>query len=500
MVQELLASRITLTPRPVQPRPAALEVAFLGHCPGRVRLERLLGMPQLLEELRANGFIEQVENLLSGIASESLLALEHLPLPLRSSAEFHDLFPDAATAPCQYRSILAGNKAWLPASVDDYFANGGVKLWTVKIPETEQQAGFFPAQDTKLHDVRSLRGLATLMIINSIGSVAFPDLERLQVPANLPDVPRVQLDNPDPQFLPCGTLEEDDHRERRSQSEMPTAIDTLEFSQILRNLLTLPGKHRPDWQMIFTMPLAYSTNLNTPCLDTVASETLHQIKQSESASRLRQIQLVFPYLRGPASRLRTGVGALAGKQANAAERIGIWSSVAEQALSINARPYPALSIAETVKLRKAPGISIMRYSRERVRFDDERLAVPALPGNDIKTSVNDARYDGYRSAEVQRLMGFLQRALQALGEQIIFNMDYRDPRPRLLLNNYFNTLYKRGALRGASAKEAFTITQIPSYEGHMVFEIEIAPALPIETIHLTFNNIDGRWNGGLSLG
>ena len=34
-------------------------------------------------------------------------------------------FPDAAIAPAQYRSSLAGSLAWLAPCVEDFFANGG---------------------------------------------------------------------------------------------------------------------------------------------------------------------------------------------------------------------------------------------------------------------------------------------------------------------------------------------------------------------------------------
>lgn len=505
MVQELLAARVSLIPRPVQPRPAALEAAFLGHCPGEVRVQRLLDMQQVLDELRSAGFAEQVDALRSGSAGASLRALEHLPLPLRSRAEFYDIFPQANTLPTQYRSVLAGDRAWLPACVDDFFANGGIKLWVVKIPEQaiggeNPQQLFFPDSNTQLHDPRTLRGLATLIVINSIGLVALPDLERLQIPQRLPDVPRVRLDNPDPQFMPCSANLDDDHRERRNDDEIPSTSSPLGFAAIIQGLLRWASQHRPDWQFLMSMPLSYSDSLNSPNLDPAAAATIAALKQRDHAYRLRQMQFVYPYLREPGHSLRTAIGAIAGKQARQAQRVGIWSSVADQALQLNARLYPNPSIAETLAMRSEPGVSVLRFSRKAIRLDDERLSVPALPAADIKTTVNDKRYDGYRSAEIQRFMGYLQRAMRALGEQLIFNVDYRDPRPRLLLDRYFRTLYQRGALRGATTQQAFHIQQIPAGEGAMLFEIEIAPALPIEHIRLTFSNQDGHWSGGLNGG
>ena len=87
-----------------------------------------------------------------------------------------------------------------------------------------------------------------------------------------------------------------------------------------------------------------------------------------------------------------------------------------------------------------------------------------------------------------RLLGYLRRQLGTLGEQLIFNLDYRDPRPRLLLERFFRQLQQRGALRGATAQEAFRIEESRTQEGVMIFEIMIAPAFPIDRIRLTFTN------------
>jgi hypothetical protein len=139
---ELLAgARIALTPRPVERRIAALEAAMLGHCPGRVRLDRLLQLRAALADMRAVGYGKTVDNLLLlGASSE----LYNLPIPLQSSAEFHDIFPDALTATTEYASLLAGNRAWLAWAVDDFFANGGVRGKPVFCPPTPRNCTILP--------------------------------------------------------------------------------------------------------------------------------------------------------------------------------------------------------------------------------------------------------------------------------------------------------------------------------------------------------------------
>lgn len=499
-MQELLASRIALTPRPPLPRNAVLEVAMLGHCPGRVRLERLLALHGAVAELRALGFGAAVDQLQAGSGDGRVLALQHLPIPLRSSAEFHDIFPEALSADTHYVSLLAGRRAWLPRCVDDFFANGGEKLWVIVVPEEEGQAGFLPAQDTHLHEVATLRGLACALVIPTLGAVTLPDLERLQVPARLPDIPRVRLDNPDPRFVPCGTGLDDDHRERRYSEEValgemppPAALNRM-----LQGILPWLAKHRPDLQCLLTLPLAYSGEQGTPALDEQALHWIRAIRDGDSGPHLRHVQLLFPYLRGPGFDLLSPVGLVAGKQAARAQARGPWRSIAGQPLESPGLPYPPLASVDQVRLRSDPGVGVLQQRNGRVQLDDERLVVPALHPDDYTRASAPGRFDGYRSAEVMRLLGYLRRQLGTLGEQLIFNLDYRDPRPRLLLERFFRQLQQRGALRGATAQEAFHIEESRTREGVMVFEIMIAPAFPIDRIRLTFTNRQGEWQGGVN--
>lgn len=496
-MQELLASRIALTPRPLLPRNAVLEVAMLGHCPGPVRVERLLALRGALAEMRTLGFGEAVAQLQAGSGDASLMALQHLPIPLRSSAEFHDIFPQAISADTAYVSVLAGRRAWLPRCVDDFFANGGEKLWVVVVPEAQGKDGFLPAENTLLHDVSTLRGLACALVIPTLGAVAFPDLERLQIPARLPDIPRVRLDNPAPRFVPCSSDLDDDHRERRHSAEVelgdmppPAALN-----RILQGVLPWLAKQRPDVQCLMTLPLAYNGELDSPAVDERALQWIRDIRDGDSGPHLRHIQFLFPYLRGPRFDLVSPVGLIAGKQAARAQARGPWRSIAGQPLESAGLPYPPLTIVDRVQLRDDPGVGVLQHRNGRVQLDDERLVVPALHPDDYRNAEAPGRFDGYRSAEVMRLLGYLRRQLNALGEQLIFNLDYRDPRPRLLLERFFRQLQQRGALRGATAQEAFRIEESHTREGVMVYEIMIAPAFPIDRIRLTFINRQGEWQG-----
>ena len=55
-------------------------------------------------------------------------------------------------------------------------------------------------------------------------------------------------------------------------------------------------------------------------------------------------------------------------------------------------------------------------------------------------------------------------------------------------------LHARGALRGARPEDAFRVVQHPAPEGVLRFDLEIAPAFPIDRIRLTF--VHDRDTGG----
>ena len=514
---DFLGARIQLNPRPPARRTALLEVGMLGHCPGRVRIERLLALEPTLADIHAAGYGDRLRQLYACVADLALagdreaaldaldLAVSHLPIPLHSTAEFDDIFPQARTTPTAYSSQLAGNHAWLPQAVDDFFANGGEKLWLVRVPEAEGADGFLPEGNASLLEVNQLRGVACLLVLNQLALVAMPDLERLQIPAQLPDIQRKRLANPKPTFLPLGSLLDDGHRERRYSSEIVSDVPVQPLMDVVRRLLALTSRYRPDIQCLLTLPLSYSASLASPAADVDALNLLGQARVNKGAHLLRQLQLVFPYLRLN-QRLFSPAGVIAGAIAANSAELGPWRSVAPRALVSQAQPFPPVDMQTTLRLREQPGIGVIHYKAGRLRLDDERLLVPALHRDDyllpVENSPNvpanySARLNGLCSAEVVRFLGYLMRELRELGEHLVFNLDPDDPRPQLVLEGFFRDLYRAGALRGASYRDAFRIQRASRQENVIAFDIEIAPAYPIDKLIITFVNRDGEWSAGL---
>lgn len=491
---DFLGARIELNPRPIQRTQVVLDVGMLGHCLGAVRIQRLLAMPGILAEMRSAGFAARVDALVKNPDAADIRDLYHLPIPLHSSAELDDIFPEARFLETRYSSVLAGDSAWLPQAVDDFFANGGERLWLVRVPEEAGAQGFFSPFATQLQDVASLRGIACLLAISSIGLIALPDLERLQIPAQLPDIPRKRLRNPQPKFLPLQLVLDDGHRERRHSSEIGDEPAPLPLLSVLRELLSFSAAQRPDVQFLLSFPLGYSSGLAAPCVNKTELNEIAEARGKPYAYLFRQVQLLFPYLRGRDEQLRSPVGVIAGAISGSAKNLGVWRSVAGRLLVSQAQPYPKLDIQQTIALRDLPGLGILNYRIGQLTLDDERLMVPALQRSDYLASATySERLNGTRSAEVVRFLGYLMRQLQALGERLIFNTDPQDPRPKILLEGFFRNLYRQGALRGKVAEEAYSIRRASAADNVIAFDIQIAPAYPIDKIVMTFINRDGEW-------
>lgn len=485
---EFLGSRVKLNPRPVQIRDVALEVAMLGHCPGIVRIDRLLSNVNAVREIQRAGYGPRLDVLRS-----KNIHLYHLPIPCNSLAEFEDIFPEARTKASNYESHLSGSKAWLPKAIDDFFANGGEKLWVVQIPQEEGVSGFLPSFNTPLHDIENLRGISCVQVLTRVGIVALPDLERIQVSQGLPDIEEKRLANPTPQFVPCSSSDPSGPSERRNASEMLTSSTPEKFITILRKILSHMHANRPDMQCLFSLPLEYSDMMGSPTVDHESISTLNDARTTSTAYLLRQVQLLFPYLRSAQYALYSSVGVVAGTLSRSAQTKGVWRSIAAQPMVTDGTPYPIVNQVQKLKLREDPGVGILEVRRGKLMLDDERIVVPALHKNDYNSGALSERNKSLRSGEVVRFMGYLVRQLRELGETLIFNVDYRDPRPRLLLEKFFNKLHEQGALRGARAENAYQIQQSYPQEGVIAVDIQVAPAFPIDKIELTFVNRDGSW-------
>ena len=513
----LLADRrIEIDARPAPPTPPVLEVVMLGHCPGPAddpargaQWQRIAGDRAVLGEIAELGFhraARRLHELLANPAGaaepgdDALRALYRLPLPVVSLSQFRVLFPFAFDTPTDYVSVLSGNRAWLPAALQDFFeastslGREQLKVWVIRVPEEEGAEAFLPVGCADLSEPATLGAFERALLPRRAGLILLPDLERLQVPANLPDVPRLRLENPRPVFLPCGVELDDEYRERRNVEEMAFARppEPLPAAAVVAPIARTLARLRPDMLCLLTVPLALAPEGELPVpapafLGYVGELAARTIAAAESAGALRHLQLLYPYLRATGRPLSSPSGLIAGMQALVAQRSGPWRSIGGRPLPGRSLPWPVLSQNEATSLRQAPGITVLLRRNGRNVVDDERLCMPCLPLIALRRlSAGERRHEHWLSAEVMRFMGWVQRELRSLGERLVFDADVRDPRPELALRAFFNRLHAQGALRGARPEDAFRLARRSDGESTLIFDIEIAPAYPLDLIRITF--------------
>lgn len=469
-----------------------------GHCPGRADWRWLLGQQRLVEQIEAAGYNDQLGQLRRLDAGEllsldadipTLTSLYGIPLPLSSLSQFDALFPQAFTHGAQYRSHLAGNAAWLPLSVRDFFARiaGPQRLWVIRVPQALQQQGFLPHPQSDWLNGRLIGAFERALALPEVGLLALPDLERLQIPADLEDIPHLRLPNPAPQFLPCADEYDDTHRERRNPREVPQPPAPRDFLAVLQQLSGEIARRRPDIHLLLGMPFDPDGEGESPQISQAALLELHTWRNENRCSDLHRVQLLFPYLRSAHCPLRSPSGLLAAEMAKRT-RQGAWLSVAGRPLADDCRPYPPINRNHATELREQHALGILIEERGQVKLDDERLGAGVFGDTS----------EHARSGEIARFLGWLQRELRRLGEQLVFDTDPRDPRPRILLESFFGRLHAHGALRGRLPADGYNIRQSAPSESTLLFDIELAPAFPIDRIRLSISR-DGHdqgWNIG----
>ena len=483
--------RISLRPNAPPPRPASIEAVMLGHCPGAADWRQLFAMPALVAQIEDLGFTRQIRalraldargGLIQGEADRRLMSLESLPIPITSPTQFNALFPEARLIRTIRQSRLAGAAAWLPLAVDDYFARSEEEtertLWLIKLSEKDGIEGFLPRIDADWFSTDPYEALGPFEMAclpPRAGFVAFPDLERLQVPARLADIAVLDQPKLEPGFLPC---DED------LPAETPTVLVTsdepsppIAFARVLSGIAESGRRLRPDLHFLLTVPLAPEgvVDRGYPAPSAEALVASDSLRGHLAEAGLAQIQLLYPYLRSPDRPLASPVGIIAGRMVASTVRNGAWASIAGRPLSRLQQAYPPQTPQQIRALRDEHGIGVLGSDNSVLELDDERLARPSFL---TRSAVG--------SGEVARFLGWLRRELRQFGERLIFVTDPDDPRPAMALDALFRKLYASGALAGRVPEESFSIHQRSNGEGSLIFEIGINAALPIDRIHITF--------------
>jgi len=473
------AERIVFRDDPVPQAEPALEVAFIGHCPGPARWQALRDDPQRATIMRAAGCGADLDRLIrlaprdDSPDTAALRALYRMPVPVHSLGEFEALFPQASRRPLRHASPLSGGRAWLPQAVRDFFVDDDQppvprRLWILRVPETEGSAAFRPDPDPRLPAERAGAWERALRLPR-LGLLALPDLERLLLPSASEWLPPAPPPAPVADFLPCDTRATGPKPAPDETSPRP-AEPPPPLAPLLAEMLGCLARRRPDLQLLLTLPPAQRDDGPGPA--PAALDALERLRSGDAPDPLHRLQPLFPPLRRADGRLVSASGLVAGRIAVVTHRAGPWRSVAGQPLPGALAPAIALPPATVRSLRERPGMGVLYRRQGQLWLDDERLPAPVLAGTG----------SGLRSGEVARLLGWLRRALEAAGEALVFEDDSAADRLRPALNGLLGELYRRGALRGRRPEDAWRLSRLAAPAGVILFEIELAPAWPVDRL------------------
>jgi phage tail sheath protein FI len=180
--------------------------------------------------------------------------------------------------------------------------------------------------------------------------------------------------------------------------------------------------------------------------------------------------------------------AVVGQYATTDNLRGVWKAPANVNISLATRPEVIVTGKEQAGLNvdEVSGKSVNVIRSFPGRGPAIVWGARTLAGND-----NEWRY-----VPVRRFFNMAEESSKNACEQFVFEPNDQNTwtRVKSMLENYFTTQWKNGALMGASTEEAFyvhiglgeTMSELDIWEGRMIVEIGLAVVRPAEFIVLIF--------------
>jgi hypothetical protein len=450
---------------------------------------------------------------------ESIDDLLNLPVPIDSWEIFDRLFA------WERRPLASGSGAagtYLGAAVRSYFAQGGRKCylvragepWPLGAPRAARLAqaerllpGYFARLlDGSPLDRRGWRGFAHLFGLPDVSFLCLPDLADLFSSDPPPTPPPADEPlGPAEQFVECAEPlppPPPDSPVRRLPAPRCGPAEYEDWAWALQLVADVLARAQREVQLVAALPLPAPQSL--AARDPLSALLGRASEPGPLALALRQqphrpafasafVQLAYPWVRTPGSsnlpeRLESPDAVLAGLLARNALARGAFRSAAGLRLGDVYQLEPRLSRQQLYGPVEVPfGPRPVRTSLQ------ERLSLfGAIPGAltllaDVTTSLDPT----YRPASVNRLVSVVVRAARRLGEGVVFEPSGEAlwGRLREAVANLLAALYQAGALRGATAEEAFavrcdrgTMSQSDIDNGRAIVQVRFEPAAPIEQI------------------
>lgn len=420
-------------------------------------------------------------------------SLRDVPVPIDAWGTFDALFDGQA------RPLSAGGAAaaddYLSLAVRDFFANGGRKAYVVRLgdpwpvlPQLAAEARashlteLLPPEGAAGWMRESWHGIEHAWALDDLSFVLVPDLPALLadrdavVPPDAPAAPVV------PEvFVECApSLQPALPAAGVRRVAAPRLSDEAyaawnDTAQRLRERL---ARRRRDLMLLLALPLAAA--------DTRAARRL----QAAVSVRSSMLQLATPWLqplRPP--RVPEGLlppdGALAGLVAGSVLQRGAARTAAGAApRGVRAVwPQPPDEALRTPDPAQEDDALVSRFA----------LFAPTPDGVRLRSDRSASALRAWRDAGVVRLLGQLLRTARQVGETLVFEPAGEALWARLQgrFEQVLTRYWQAGALRGASAAEAFdvrcdrsTMTQNDLDHGRVVVQLSFVPQAGIERIRV----------------
>lgn len=447
-----------------------------------------------------------------------LSALLDVPVPIDTWDVFDQLFA-WDQRPLDGTGRIA--TSYLGAAVRSFFAQGGRKCYVVRVgapwallvpPETDGtrevrrfdrlnqlMPGYPLRSEASPVEPSSWRGIGHLFGLPDVSFLCLPDLGDVvgveEPVVELPDPPPA----PPEQFVECSEPEPappEDSQARRFRAPRCDAAGYDAWADAVGLVADVIASQQREVQLLAALPIPEAGSPAEPDLLTF----LHDGGRGPLAMRLQPsprglasafVQLAYPWLRTPGSarmpeQLESPDAVLAGILARNALTRASYQSAGNAPAGDVYDVYPALHRDERLREHAVGESAVTHTLAQRVS-----LFGPTPGGLRLLSDVTTSLDERYRPASVNRLIALLIRAARRLGEDIIF-----EPSSELLwlrmrdrLENLLRTLLRAGALRGASAAEAFqvrcdrgTMSQQDIDEGRVIAEVVLDAAVAIERI------------------
>lgn len=469
-------------------------------------------------------------------------ALAHLPVPCDNWETFDALY---AWDERPYAGGVAAG-TWLGAAVRSFFAQGGRRCYVVRVadpwpPGTARAdrlrtlADLVPGWGNSSRSEPSARatwrGMGVLFGLPEVSFLVLPDLPEACAADAPPLRPVPPVPPPPERFVECSAGETAPPEDRHPATVRAPRCDEdgfIHWGGAVRAAAGIVRRHAREVQLVAAVPLpaddlrvpggsdtryvplgARIADLPGVLEEGAADEYLARdallrflvdrgfLKNTLSggAPSLASafVQLAYPWLRTPGSQLlpeglEGPEGALTGLLARSALLRGSFLSAGNLPLADVLGVHPVVARDQLDHpLRDASGTS----GPDRTLAQRVSILGPTPRGIRLLSDVTTSREEPYRPASVNRLVAAVVRAARRLGEEMTFEAHGERTWRRVeeRLGDLLLGLLRAGALRGASAAEAFevrcdrtTMTQNDVDEGRVVARVTLQPSAPVEEV------------------